>query len=253
MTYNFMNIYHILLIFSPIVFSLAIFYFLKKKPNLKSITANFLAIAIVLILIFRSDALWYSNYKFLGDIIPIQVCGLAAVTIFCSIIFKSKIAEAMAFCLHLPFAFCALLFPSFKKNLPISSLEFISYSFLHVFIVAIILVFILCKIYTFNYKKFWQSLCLTSFIYWISLPASFYMNENFVRDPRTNTANFFYSVHDAGTPLKLLNKLPPINIQVGNYTINLVYSFGVFFVGTFLYLLLGYFFFKLTNKNTKKN
>lgn len=116
MKFEMWSVWHFVLMLSPIV-AIIVLYFALRKQSYKTryIVGVVIGCVSLAILIMRNIDIMVRN-GFDPEIIPLQVCHLGNIMVFISLVFKSKIATSIAWTLNLLAAYASLIFADSLAN-----------------------------------------------------------------------------------------------------------------------------------------
>lgn len=210
--------YHILMIFAPFVL-FGVTWLLLRKKSFKVRWAVGVVIGVIslAILITRNLDLLFRN-GFDPEAIPFQVCHFGSIFVFIALVFKSKIATATIWCVHLVPALFALFFvDAIMGYKSIFVIKAQAYIWGHIFIVYGALYAVFLRIVRFDFKHFVKAVYIIAFIYVLAL----FFNSLF-NDYYNFSVNYFFSYSPKGFPFGAIYYLIE-PVKIGWFTIQPVY------------------------------
>ena len=92
---------HIMFILSPWLILAVLFLLLRKKSEKTKYIVGVVIGCLSFVVIMARMISYFVDYGFRPHALPIQLCHIGNIVVFVALVFKSKIATAAAWCLHL--------------------------------------------------------------------------------------------------------------------------------------------------------
>lgn len=231
MTFQMWSAWHFVLMLAPIV-AILILYFALRKTSYKTryIVGIVIGCISLAILIMRNIDI-YVNNGFDPEIIPLQVCHFGNIMVFIALVFRSKTATSIAWCLNLLAAYASLVFADSLENYTtLASIRAQAYIWGHIFIVVGALYAVLLKIVRIDFKSYLYGILVLVMLLIPAIILNSYFN-----DVLGYNINYFYIYNSNGVPFEFLyigNRA-----KYGWFTINWTYTILVILI--FLVLMYG--------------
>ena len=229
--------YHYLYMLSPfIIIALLYLIFNKKSEKTKYIVGVVIGVLSLGVLALRNVDIFIRN-GFDPQIIPLQVCHFGNIVVFIALVFKSKIATAMAWTFNLIPAYSSLVVVDALTGYAniFTSIRAQAYIWGHLLIIVGAMYPVVLKTIKFDKKSFNISLAITAGLFAISIFLNTYFTDFLKRK-----INYFYAYNSNGVPFKdFYNLGKPITIGSW-FTVNLVYVAFLIVLGlVVIYLMYG--------------
>lgn len=224
--------FHILMMLSPIIIFLLLYFILRNKSyKTKYIVGVVIGVISLLILIARNIEIYVQN-GFDPEIIPLQVCHFGNIMVFIALVFRSKIATSILWTLNVLAAYASLVYADALEGYAniFGSIRSQAYIWGHAFIVLGGLYAVILKIVRINFKSFLWGLGVLVLLLIPSIILNSYFN-----DVLGYSINYFYVYNSNGVPFEFL--YVGERAKYGWFTINWIYTLSV--VGIFIVLLYG--------------
>lgn len=231
MKFEMWSFWHILYIVSPVIIMVPLYFILRKKSEkTKYIVGVVIGCISLLILIVRNIDV-YIEYGFDPEIIPLQVCHFGNIMVFISLVFKSKIATSILWCLNLIAAYASIVYAdSLCGYITLMCIRAQAYIWGHLFIVIGALYAVIMKIVRIDFKSFLWGMGVLVVLLIPAIILNSYFN-----DVLNFSINYFYIYNSDGVPFEFL--YIGKRAHYGWFTINWFYTLSV--VGIFIVLLYG--------------
>lgn len=230
MKFEMWSIWHILYILSPFIICTILYLVLKNKPyKVRYIVGVVIGVISLAILITRNIDI-YLNYGFDPEIIPLQVCHFGNIMVFISLVFRSKVATSIAWCLNLLAAFASIIVADALEGYEtILCIRAQAYIWGHLFIVVGAFYAVVLKIVRIDVKSFLIGIGVI-----VSLLIPAIILNSYFNDVLEYTINYFYIYNSDGVPFDFLYLGQ--RAQYGWFTINWFYTISLVLIfGTLLY------------------
>ena len=247
MQFELWSVWHILYILSPVIIMVPRYFALRKQSyKTKYIVGVVIGCISLSILIMRNIDIIVRN-GFDPEIIPLQVCHFGNIMVFIALVFRSKIATSILWCLNLLAAFSSLIVADSLANYTdFFCIRAQAYLWGHLFIVIGALYAVLLKIVRIDFKSFLWGI----FVLVLLLIPSIILNSYF-NDVLGYNINYFYIYNSNGVPFEFL--YVGERATYGWFTINWIYTISLIVI--FSILMFGIFciqkLFYLKDKNYK--
>ncbi len=241
MVFEMWSVWHILYILSPIIIMVPLYFLLRHRSyKTRYIIGVIIGIISLLILIVRNIDI-YVNNGFDPEIIPLQVCHFGNIMVFIALVFRSKIATSILWCLNLLAAFSSLVVAdALTGYADIFCIRAQAYIWGHLFIVIGALYAVLLKIVRIDFKSFLWGMGVLLLLLIPSIILNSYFN-----DVLGFHVNYFYIYNSDGVPFEFL--YIGDRAVYGWFTINWIYTilivlifsvlmFGIYCIQKLLYL-----------------
>lgn len=241
MKFEMWSVWHYLLIIAPAVIIAALYLPLRKKSyKTKYIVGVVIGLISLGILLLRNIDI-YVRTGFTPDIIPLQVCHFGNIMVFVALVFRSKTAASVAWCLNLIAAFGSLIFAdALEGYATILAIRPQTYIWGHILIVVGALYAVIMKIVRIDLKSFFIGVAVLFALLIPSIILNSYFNDVCGMD-----CNYFYIYNSEGAPFGFL--YIGERAQYGWFTINWIYTilvvviafavmFGIYNIQKLLYL-----------------
>ena len=233
MKFEMWSAFHILFIFSPLIFVGILYYFTRKYDYEKNRKIGIiLSVICIIILLLRNLEIFFAVDKITPEIIPFQICHFANFVLLIAFIKDNKAMFATAFCFNLPAALMSIIFANSLENYgTIINFRGAAYIFGHMLIVGITIWALLEGFMNFTKKDMGKGLLFILSLFLLSIPINNLFNDlmpDFI-------SNYFYTIKpEGGTPLEAMYKLGKV-ISVLGVEFNLVYVLLDIVFGSVLY------------------
>ncbi|MGN1060708.1 MAG: hypothetical protein ACI4QN_03155 [Candidatus Coproplasma sp.] len=241
MKFEMWSVWHYLLMIAPILIMTVLFLVLRKKSyKVRYIVGVIIGVISLCILLARNISMLL-NEGFSPGVIPLQVCHFGNIMVFIALVFRSKTATSIAWCLNMIAAFSSLIVADdLAGYITILEVRPQAYIWGHIFIVVGALYAVIMKIVRIDLKSFFIGVGV---LFALLIPAII-LNSYFT-DVCGYECNYFYIYNSEGVPFE------PLYIgeraQYGWFTINWIYTvlviviafavmFGFFLIQKLFYL-----------------
>ena len=247
MQFELWSVWHILYILSPVIIMVPLYFILRNKSyKTRYIIGVIIGVISLCILIVRNVDIYIRN-GFDPEIIPLQVCHFGNIMVFIALVFRSKIATSVLWCLNLLAAFSSLIVADSLANYTdFFCIRAQAYLWGHLFIVIGAFYAVLLKIVRIDFKSFLWGI----FVLVLLLIPSIILNSYF-NDVLGYNINYFYIYNSNGVPFEFL--YVGERATYGWFTINWIYTISLIVI--FSILMFGIFciqkLFYLKDKNYK--
>lgn len=229
MKFEMWSIWHFVLMLSPIIAILILYFALRKQSyKTKYIVGVVIGCISLSILIMRNIDIIVRN-GFDPEIIPLQVCHFGNIMVFIALVFRSKTATSILWTLNLLAAFASLIFADSLANYTnVGSIRAQAYIWGHMFIVIGALYAVILKIVRIDFKSFLIGIGVLVILLIPSIILNSYFN-----DVLGYSINYFYIYNSNGVPFEFL--YIGERAKYGWFTINWAYT--IFIILIFLVLM----------------
>lgn len=250
MKFEMWGLLHIIFIISPVIF-VTVLYLLTKDKNKETLykVGFYISLLAVVLLIARNIEIFIvDNYKFSGELLPLQICHFANFVLLYAFWKKDQAFFALAFCLNLPAALLSIIYANSLTNYTtMFSIRAQVYLWGHMLIVGITVWALLVDLIKIDKKTLIKTLKLMVILY---IGAIFVNN---LLSLININSNYFYTLRpENGTPLEIFFNLGK-TYSFGFFEINFIYLILTSLLGVFVvivFYLLYFSFYRL--KNSKK-
>lgn len=220
---------HYLYIASPFLIFIPLYFILRNRSDkTKYIVGVVIGVISLLILIVRNIDI-YINNGFDPEIIPLQVCHFGNIMVFIALVFRSKIATSVLWCLNLLAAFSSLVVADSLANYSdIWCIRAQAYIWGHLFIVLGAFYAVGLKIVRIDRKSFLYSIGV---VFLLMIPAI--ILNSYFNDVLGDSINYFYIYNSNGVPFEFLYTGP--RSQYGWFTIHWKYTLSLIGLAFILY------------------
>ena len=232
---------HYLLMLAPALIMTALYFLLRERSDkVKYFVGVVIGIISLGILLLRNIDIYLSE-GFCPGIIPLQVCHFGNIMVFVALVFRSKTAASIAWCLNMIAAFGSLIVADdLADYMTIWAIRPQTYIWGHIFIVLGALYTVIMKIVRIDLRSFF---CGVAVLFALLMPAI--ILNSYFNDVCGLDCNYFYIYNSDGVPFE------PLYIgeraQYGWFTINWTYTilvvvlafavmFAIFNIQRLLYL-----------------
>ncbi len=231
MQFQMWSFWHYLYILSPAIIMVPLYFILRNKSyKTKYIIGIVIGVLSLSVLIIRNIDIFVRN-GFDPQIIPLQVCHFGNIMVFISLVFRSKIATSVLWCLNLLAAFSSLIVAdSLAGYSNFFSIRAQAYFWGHLLIVVGALYAVIMKIVRIDFKSFLYGIGVIVLLLIPSIILNSYFN-----DVLGKNINYFYIYNSNGVPFEFL--YIGERAQYGWFTINWFYTISLIVI--FAVLLYG--------------
>lgn len=218
MKFEMWSFWHYLLMLSPALIMTVLYLILRKRSDrVRYIVGVIIGVISLGILLARNISI-FINDGFCPGIIPLQVCHFGNIMVFIALVFRSKTATSIAWCLNMIAAFSSLIVADDLAGYStIWQVRAQAYIWGHIFIVVGSLYAVIMKIVRIDIKSFFIGIGI---LFALLIP-SIILNSYFT-DVKGLECNYFYIYNSDGVPFD------PLYIgdraQYGWFTINWIYT-----------------------------
>ena len=218
MKFEMWSVWHYLLMLAPVIIMTVIYLLLRKRSyKVRYIVGVVIGTISLGILLLRNIDI-YVRTGFCPDIIPLQVCHFGNIMVFVALIFRSKTATSVVWCLNLIAAFGSLIFAEALEGYStILAIRPQTYIWGHIFIVLGALYAVIMKIVRIDLKSFFCGIIVLLILLIPSIILNSYFN-----DVLGMACNYFYIYNPDGVPFGFL--YIGERAQYGWFTINWIYT-----------------------------
>ena len=226
MQFEMWSIWHFLYIASPIVIMAVLWLILKNKSQKTKYIVGVVIGCLSLGVLLARNIDIFVRTGWDPEILPLQVCHFGNIMVFISLVFRSKIATAIAWSLNLLAAAASLIVAdALTGYADIFVIRAQAYIWGHLFIVLGSLYAVIFKIVRINIKSFLIGLGVVALLLIPSIILNSYFN-----DVLGYSINYFYVYNSHGVPFEFIDALAARS-QYGWFTINWLYT--AFIIVTF--------------------
>ena len=240
---------HIMFMLSPWIVLAILYLILRKRSDRAKYIVGVVIGCLSFVVIMARMISYFVDYGFKPHALPIQLCHIGNIVVFVALVFKSKIATAAAWCLHLFPALFSIIWAEALESYTFFYFRAQCYMWGHMLIVVGAIYPILMKLVRID----WKSLLYSYLYMFILLIVSLILNSVF-NNIYDYSVNYFNLWSPVGFPMFTLFYNAAYNIiYSGWFQINWLYTLGIF-VAEALRMLLFYFvqrLFYLKNKDFK--
>lgn len=230
------SLFHILFLLAPVVLTIILYFSLRNKsPKTQRIVGIILSVVAVIDLGLRNVEIFIQGANQLQpDIIPLQICHLAAFIMLFAFLLRSRVMFAIAFCFNLPFAAMSIIFADGLAHMAtVISFRGLAYLLGHTLIVGTTVWALLSKQFVINKKAHHLSMIIILVYYFATIP----INNLFTRLMPDFISNYAYSMRpEIGTPMEMFYGWGEPVVFLG-MEINFVYLSLMFVLGVVAYFL----------------
>lgn len=200
MRVEYYNLFHICMIFLPIIVFVLVYFPLKNKSDKTKTIALYIlsSISIVLFVAYKIDmSLHYRGFRWVENL-PLQLCNINILLIPIALATKSKTLSSFLFYVGVLGALVGvLMFDVYFIGRRAFSFPVIIYFFYHSILIVFPILMVAFKKYIPKFNDIWKSLGILSALLFLTHLVNLSLNSIFMIE----TVNYFYTLGMPGNPI----------------------------------------------------